>query len=69
MAMGNFVSVPEAADILGCTGGRVRQLLIAGELPGEKLNARAWAVDRKAVEKMAAIPRTKGRPRNGETEE
>lgn len=69
MAAGNFVSVPEAADILGCTGGRVRQMLIAGELEGQKLNERAWAVDRKSVEKMAKIPQTKGRPRNGADDE
>lgn len=66
---GNFVSVPEAAGILGCTVGRIRQMLIAGELPGQKFNARAWAVDRKALEKAAKIPQTKGRPRNGNAEE
>lgn len=66
MSIGNYVSVPEAARMLGCTSGRVRQLLIAGDLKGEKLNAKAWAIQRRAVEKLAAIPQTKGRPRTGE---
>jgi len=39
-----WYSVNEAAGRLGLTGGRIRQLLIAGELHGEKLNERAWAI-------------------------
>lgn len=67
--MGNFVSVPEAAAILGCTVGRVRQLLISGELEGKKFNEKAWAIEKRAVEKLAKVPRTKGRPRIGEADE
>lgn len=67
--MGNFVSVPEAADILGCTVGRVRQMLLAGELAGKKFNEKAWAIEKRAVEKLAKIPRTKGRPRISEAEQ
>lgn len=58
-----FVSVADAAEILGCTVGRVRQLLIDGTICGVKLNERAWAVERKSVEKLAKIPQTVGRPR------
>lgn len=65
MVSGNFVSVQEAAEIIGCTVGRVRQMLIGGILKGEKLNARAWAVDRKNAEKIAKTPQEKGRPRVG----
>jgi hypothetical protein len=57
-----FISVPEAANIIGCTGGRVRQLLIEGVLKGVKLNERAWAV-RKDSAKKYAVPKTTGRPR------
>ena len=64
--MGNFMSVPEAAEILGCTVGRVRQLLIAGDLDGRKFNEKAWAIEKRSVAKLAKIPRTKGRPRIGE---
>jgi excisionase family DNA binding protein len=59
----DFVSVNKAAEMLGCTVGRVRQLILDGTLPGEKLNERAWAIPRKAVEKFASRPQVKGRPR------
>lgn len=58
-----FISVADAAEILGCTGGRIRQLLIDGVIAGMKLNERAWAVERKSVEKLAKVPQTVGRPR------
>jgi hypothetical protein len=31
-------NVAEAAEVLGCTGARVRQMLIDGEMKGKKLN-------------------------------
>lgn len=58
-----FISVQDAAEILGCTVGRVRQLLMAGTLDGQKLNERAWAVERKSVEKYAKQDIRLGRPR------
>ena len=60
-----FLSVEEAADLLGCTVGRIRQMLRAEELKGEKLNERAWAVDREDAEKAARKPQERGRPRIG----
>lgn len=60
-----FVSVEEAAEIMGCTGGRVRQMLRAGELDGHKINARAWIVHRESAEKNAEKPEGSGRPRVG----
>lgn len=62
-----FLSVPEAADFLGITGSRVRQMLKAKELRGEKLNERAWAVYRDSVEKAAKNQQDggRGRPRSG----
>lgn len=53
MAIGNWLSVNEAAERLGLTTGRIRQLLIRQELPGKKLNAKAWVIDRRDVEKFA----------------
>ena len=61
--VGQFVSVNEAAHILGCTDGRIRQMLREGILDGLKLNAKAWAIPRKAVEKAAKNTPTTGRPR------
>ena len=49
-----FLSVAEAAEILGVTGGRVRQLLIARELPGHKLGGAGWAIPERAVKRFQA---------------
>lgn len=57
------ISVTTAAEVIGCTVSRVRQLLRDGELKGEKLGPRAWAVSRVAAEKLAAKPAATGRPR------
>lgn len=59
----DLVSVSEAAEILGCTEGRIHQLLRAGTLPGKKLNERAWAINRADIESLAETPQTRGRPR------
>lgn len=61
----NLISVETAAETLGVTVGRVRQLLRAEKLSGMKLNERAWVVDRVSVEKAAKIEQTVGRPRTG----
>lgn len=58
-----FVSVAEAAAIIGCTAAHVRRLLIDGTLAGQKLNERAWAVEKKSAERYARTPQTFGRPR------
>jgi excisionase family DNA binding protein len=53
VAIGNWMSVNEAAEILGLTTGRIRQLLIGEELPGKKLNKKAWVIDRRDIERFA----------------
>ena len=47
-----YLSVPEASEALGLTGGRVRQLLIAKELRGHKLGTRSWAIPAAEVERF-----------------
>lgn len=47
----DWISVPVAAEMLGCTDVWVIRLIQRGDLEGFKLNARAWAVSRKSVEK------------------
>ena len=59
----DFVTVTTAAEIMGCTPGRVRQMLRADEIEGEKVGERAWMVLRKAAEKRAQKPEGPGRPR------
>jgi hypothetical protein len=63
ITVGKFVSVNEAAGILGCTDGRIRQMLRGGTLPGLKLNQRAWALLRKDVERASKKHPQTGRPR------
>jgi excisionase family DNA binding protein len=58
MPVSTFVNVSEAAELLGCTVGRIRQLLIAKELRGIKANERAWLIPREEVERE--IRRRKG---------
>lgn len=60
-----FVSVDEAAEIMGCTPGRVRQMLRAGDLEGHKVSERAWIVNRDSADKHAEKPEGSGRPRIG----
>lgn len=64
-----WISVPEAADALGCTDVWVLKLLKNGELDGFRLSGRAWAVRRSSVEKnlreyMARDPSQSGRKRS-----
>lgn len=69
VAFENHVSVPEAAEIIGCTTGRVHQLIADGTISGEKVNGRAWLLLRKDVERIAKKPRTTGRPRVSQRDE
>lgn len=48
-----LLSVTEAAELLHVTGTRVRQMLDAGQLPGQKAGA-TWVLSRAAVERAAA---------------
>jgi hypothetical protein len=45
-----YISVPDAAEMLGCTDVWVIKLLGSGQLDGFRLSGRAWAVSRKSVE-------------------
>ena len=47
----DYVSVPKAAEMMGCTDVWVIRLLKAGQLEGFRLSGRAWAVKRSSVEK------------------
>jgi hypothetical protein len=63
------VSVTKAAAIIGCTTGRVRQLLLNGELRGKKLDdseQAPWLVSRVDAEKYSKTPTTTGRPRKNQ---
>jgi excisionase family DNA binding protein len=46
-----WISVPVAAEMLGCTDVWVIRMIHRGDLEGFKLSGRAWAISRKSVEK------------------
>ena len=50
-----WMTTREAAADLGVSPGRVRQLLLAGQLPGEKLG-RDWMIRRADVARFKALP-------------
>lgn len=59
-----YVNVTTAADIIGVTVGRIRQMLISQTLRGEKVNDRAWVVDRTDAERVAKVEHKGGRQRS-----
>lgn len=61
--LSEFCNVADAAKIIGCTDGRVRQLLLAGELRGRKINDRAWLVEIADAERVRDIEPGRGMPR------
>lgn len=61
----DLLSVDEVAELLGCTHGRVCQLLRTGELRGEKFRNIVWQIKRSDAEKFVREPGTPGRPRIG----
>jgi hypothetical protein len=63
MAVGNFLSVTEAAAVIGCTDARVRQLCESRDLEAEKFNGRAWAVLASSAKNYAKTQQKRGRPR------
>lgn len=62
-----LLNVEEAAQVLGCTGARIRQMLISGELKGVKASdapKALWLVPKAAVVDAAKKERRRGgRPR------
>ena len=57
----DLVSLNDAAQVLGVSAERVRQLVVAGDLPGVRFG-NAWAVPRSAlVARQGQEPR-RGRP-------
>ena len=50
-----WMTTQETAADLGVSPGRVRQLLLVGQLPGEKLG-RDWMIRRSDVARFQALP-------------
>jgi len=65
----DWISVPDAAELLGCTDVWVIKMIQRGDLDGFRLSGRAWAVSRKSVDKnlreyLARDPSLAGRKRS-----
>lgn len=45
-----WISVPKAAEMLGCSDVWVIRMITRGELEGFRLSGRAWAVSAKSVD-------------------
>lgn len=61
-----YITTREAADIFGCSMGRIRQLALAGELWCDHVHGRALVYDKAEVERKAKIIPATGRPRKGQ---
>lgn len=63
--LSDFCTTSQAANILGCTTGRVRQLRLAGKFGKEflELGPQYILIPRKVVEKFATQEQKTGRPR------
>jgi excisionase family DNA binding protein len=48
----SYLSTEEAAEVLGLTDGRIRQMLRAGELIGVKLGRRSWAIPSSEIDRV-----------------
>jgi hypothetical protein len=60
----DYVHPPQAAEIIGCTPGRVYQKLRAGEFKDVlDLGDGRYMIGRKEVQKEASSPAKTGRPR------
>ena len=63
-----WISVPDAAELLGCTDVWVIKMIQRGDLEGFRLSGRAWAVSKASVVKNAAEYEQReaqaGRPRS-----
>ena len=63
VAFENYLTAAEAADRIGCSDARVRQMIRDGEIQAEKISPRMWLIQKSEVERVRKIPYTTGRPR------
>jgi len=57
----DLVSLADASQLLGVSSERVRQLVVAGDLPGVRFG-NAWAVPRDAIAARRQVSNRRGRP-------
>jgi excisionase family DNA binding protein len=66
VCLSDYVTPVTAAAIIGCTKGRVYQMINDGEIPKSKLaeiGPRRYLIYKKEAERIKATPAKTGRPR------
>lgn len=58
-----FLTVPEAAGVIGVTDSLVRRWVRDGRLPHKKIGEKVRVIPAQAVEKMRKTARKPGRPK------
>jgi len=58
-----FYNTKEAAEVFGCSMGRIRQLALAGDLWSDHVHGRALVYDKAEVDEKAKVIPSTGRPR------
>lgn len=58
-----WITVKQAAQLIGVAESRVRTMCISGALKAFKATERLWLIDRKAAQFVADNPSNFGRPR------
>jgi len=61
--MDDYWTVAEAAEAIGVTTGRIRQMLRAGNIDGIKMGPRMWIIGNSEIQRVCELPRRKGRRR------
>ena len=59
----NYLTAAEAAELIGCSDARVRQMIRSGEIAAEKLSPRMWIIAKKEATRVRDLPYKTGRPR------
>jgi hypothetical protein len=58
----DWLNVRETANKLKLSESRIRQMLSRGQIAGQKLSERAWAISAAEVERVAKLDRPPGNP-------
>lgn len=66
--MEKWITVTEAAEMIGVSNSCVTRLLVSGRIKGERFHQRAWMVERAGAERYRDHPPAVGRPRKATTE-
>jgi excisionase family DNA binding protein len=61
--MDNIKTTKEAAESLGISSSRVRQLIRSGRIKATKLQAGLWLIEAEEIKNFSSLSRRAGRPR------